>query len=227
MNIKKVLKLLFCQLNLFKTVYFNFKYFPFNTAIRFPVLIYHRTSLNKVKGAIKLNVPPKFGLVKIGLLGLGFQDTRYSRTIWEVNGTVVVNGMTVIGRGSKISIAKNATLILGKRFTISGSSDIFCQKEIRFGDDCLLSWDILIMDTDFHKIANRYGVIVNTPLPINIGNHVWICCRNTILKGVTIPDNSVIAANSTITKSISEKNCVIGGKGKDTIILKRNIDWWT
>ena len=219
------LKLIFYKLNFDKTIYFNFKYFSFYTAIHFPVLIYKRTSLYKMEGTIKMNVPPKWGLIKIGPHNLGTQDFKYSRTMWEVCGTLVVNGMVYIGRGTKISIGKNATLVLGDKFMISGKSDIICQKEITFGNDCLLSWDILIMDTDFHKILNKDGEIVNAPRPINIGNHVWICCRNTILKGVTISDNNIISANSTITKSISESNCAIGGNGKDVVILKRDINW--
>lgn len=49
-NIKGHFNLIFCKLNFAKTIYFNFKYFSFNTAIHFPVLIYNRTSLHKMGG---------------------------------------------------------------------------------------------------------------------------------------------------------------------------------
>ncbi|MDY3914869.1 MAG: DapH/DapD/GlmU-related protein, partial [Phocaeicola sp.] len=105
------------------------------------------------------------------------------------------------------------------------NSEIICQKEIIFGDHCLLSWDILMMDTDFHQILDENGQIINEPKPIVIGNHVWIGCRNTILKGVSIGDNNIISANSTITRSCKENNCVIGGHGKSLEIIKRNVNW--
>lgn len=78
------------------------------------------------------------------------------------------------------------------------------------------------MDTDYHKILNENNEIINEDKPISIGNHVWIGCRNTILKGVTIADNNVIAANSTITRSFKSTRCVIGN---NTVELKSNIDW--
>ena len=100
-----------------------------------------------------------------------------------------------------------------------------CQKEITFGKECLLSWDILIMDTDFHHMIDSNNEIINPPKSIHIGNHVWIGCRNTILEGVSIADNVIISANSTITKSINESYCAVGGSGKDINILKRDINW--
>ena len=78
------------------------------------------------------------------------------------------------------------------------------------------------MDTDFHKILNSDNTIINKEKPIHIGKYVWIGCRTTILKGVSIANNNVIAANSTITKSISTENCIIG---RNTEMLKTGIQW--
>lgn len=218
-----VIKLL-RRVNLWKTIYFNFHYFPWQTAIHLPVFIYKRTELYKMHGRIVIDAPVKTGLIKFGAHGLGTQDLRYSRTMWEVSGILIVKGNVCIGRGSKISIGKNATLTLGEDFNISGNSEVICQTGITFGKDCLLSWDILIMDTDFHKVLNNEGKITNSPRTINIGNHVWIGCRNTILKGVTIADNTIISANSTITKDIKESHCVVGGHGNTAGIIKMGVD---
>lgn len=213
------------KVNLWKTIYFNFHCFPFKMAIRMPVFIYWRSVLFKMKGNIIIDAPVSTGMVKFGLHGLGTQDLLYSRTMWEVFGTLCIKGKASIGRGSKISIGKEAKLTIGKNFIITGNSEIICQKEISFGNDCMLSWDILMMDTDFHRITNDNGETINLPKPIIVGNHVWIGCRNTVLKGVTIADNNVISANSTVTKSITEENCIIGGHGKSIDILKRGIGW--
>jgi len=125
----------------------------------------------------------------------------------------------------KISVGKKGLLSLGDNFTISAESSLVCQKEIFFGDSCLLSWDILVMDTDFHEILNMSDEIINEPSSIRIGNHVWIGCRTLILKGISIGDNNVIAANSTITKSIKDTNCVCYCSGKNQEILRRDITW--
>lgn len=164
-------------------------------------------------------------MVKFGVHGLGTQDLIYSRTMWEVSGTLVIKGKASIGRGCKISIGKDATLTLGENLVITGDTKIICQKEISLGKHCLLSWDILIMDTDFHHILNTDDRITNVPKAISIGNNVWIGCRNTVLKGVSIADNNIISANSTITRDVTESNCVIGGHGKSVEIIKKNVSW--
>jgi acetyltransferase-like isoleucine patch superfamily enzyme len=48
------------------------------------------------------------------------------------------------------------------------------------------------------------------PAPIHIGNRVWIGSNVVITKGVTIGDNSVIAAGAVVTKDIPA-NVVAGG----------------
>lgn len=219
-----ILKYLF-KVNPWKTVYFNLRYFPLKIAMKMPVFIFRRTKFLILKGKITIESPISTGMVKIGPHGLGTQDMLYSRTMLELRGKLIITGKTNIGRGCKISIGSDAMLKLGKNFTITGDSTIICFKEITFGDDCLLSWDILLMDTDFHKITNDGGDIINGNKPIKVGKHVWIGCRSTILKGVTIPNNSVISANSTITKSVDEENCIIGGHGRNVEILKRGINW--
>lgn len=109
---------------------------------------------------------------------------------------------------------------MGDNFTISSNSEIICKTRIEIGNDCLLSWHILIMDSDMHKIF-QYGKYINPAKPIIIGNHVWIGCRSSILKGVRIADNTVIASNSVITNSWESDGCIISSNR----ILKQNISW--
>lgn len=213
------------KINIWKTIYFNFHYFPFKVAKKLPIFVCKRTQLSIIKGKIVIDAPITTGMLVLGSHGIGTQDIRYSRTIWEMYGTVILSGKASIGRGCKISVGKEGVLKIGENFKITGDTAIICQKEVVFGKNCLLSWDILVMDTDFHRILNKNGDIINPNKSIIIGNHVWIGCRNTILKGCTIGNNTVISANSTITKSFYEENCIIGGNGKNAEIIKRNISW--
>ena len=48
------------------------------------------------------------------------------------------------------------------------------------------------------------------PKPIHLGKKVWIGSGAIVLPGVTIGDNSVIAAGSVVTKDVPE-NSVYGG----------------
>ena len=211
--------------NLLKTLYFNFHYLNFKQAIKLPILIYWRTRFHAVEGGIRLMAPAKTGMLRIGVHLLGTQDPRLSTTVWDVSGTLEVGGLTYIGRGTKLSIGDGATLSLGEGFCVTGNSEIICKKQICFGNNCLVSWSVLLMDTDFHLILDSNNVVTNVPSPIIIGNHAWIGCRSTILKGVSLPEETVVAAGSLISRSFSEKGCVIGGQGRDAAVLKRDISW--
>ena len=46
--------------------------------------------------------------------------------------------------------------------------------------------------------------------PVRIGNDVWIGGNCTILPGVTIGNNVVVAAGAVVTKDVPD-NCVVGG----------------
>lgn len=46
--------------------------------------------------------------------------------------------------------------------------------------------------------------------PVEIGNDVWIGCNSTILRGVTIGDGAVIAANAVVTKDVPPYAIVAG-----------------
>lgn len=209
-------------LGLPKTIYFNLKYFKLKEAIKLPVFVSYKVKLLKLDGLIIINASIRPGMIKLGFGSVGIFDKKYSRTIYEVSGKIVFNGSANIGHGSKISVSKSGKLILGDNFRISAESTIVCNKKIVFGNNCLLSWDILIMDTDFHKIIYNHK-ITNLNKEIIIGEHVWIGCRCLILKGTNIPNNSIISANTNIYKSFTKQSTVIGGNPPRTI--KENIEW--
>lgn len=207
-------------LSLPKSLYFNLKYFPLRKAIRLPILISHRVWLMKTAGKVIL---PEYKTerIKIGFGEVGIFDKHRSRSIWQVSGTIEFKGKAKIGHGSKISVS--GKLVIGNDFCITAESSIVAQKEISFGNNVLVSWDALIMDTDFHDIFDKGGRHLNAPMPINISDNVWIGCRTLILKGTHIADGVVVAAASTVTKSINESNAVIAGS--PATVVKEKISW--
>ena len=66
------------------------------------------------------------------------------------------------------------------------------------------------MDTDFHQIIYEGGLEPSSSSAVSIGDRVWIGARVTILKGVTIGSDSMIAAGSIVTKSFPAYS-LIGG----------------
>ena len=229
-----------------KTLRFNLHYFPLKTALKLPVIVSHRTYLRELHGKVELPENVETAMVKIVFGDVGHYDRKRSRGIWQVSGTVSFGGKASIGHGSKLSV--RGDLKLGADFNMTAESTIVCAKEIRFGDDCLLSWDILVMDTDEHPLYNRHETArcemrdsspvpspevpksinkenerINPDKAIIVGNHVWIGCKCVLLKGAEVPDNTVLAAGTLLKSSFAGENQVIGGNPPS--IVKRDVRW--
>lgn len=162
--------------------------------------------------------------MRLGFDNVGVFDNKKSRSIWEVrNGTVEFKGGARFGNGFKISVNDNGRLVFGDGFMLTAESTIICYKEIVFGNDCMLSWEILVMDTDFHDITSLSGTVLNSPRRISIGDKVWIGCHTLILKGSEVRSGSVIGAGSVVTGILDHGNSVYAGSPPK--LLKADIRW--
>lgn len=206
-----------------KTIYFNFKYFPFFIAIKLPVFVSRYVILKKMSGKVHLPQFPVKGMIKIGYGEVGIFDKKKSRTIWEVAGNINFQGKTFIGHGSKICVGKNGNLITGNNFIITAETSIVAFHKVVIGHDCLFSWDNLIIDTDFHKIVDYEGKFLNADREIKIGDKVWLSARCTVIKGSNIPSGCVIAANSLVTGVLFDEASLYGGN--PAILKKKGISW--
>ena len=119
--------------------------------------------------------------------------------------------------GSDIQVFKGAYLKLGKNSFINSGCKLRCHKEITIGDNCAISHDFTVMDSDAHALNGSR----NTN-PVHIGNHVWIGTRVTILNGVTVGDGAVIAAGALVTQDVPA-GCLVGGVPAK--VIKENVEW--
>jgi len=81
-----------------------------------------------------------------------------------------------------------------------------------------------IADSDWHGLYNRIRPFRCTT-PITLGNNVWIGDGAKVCKGVTIGDNSVVAAGAVVTKDVPANTVVAGVPAKPikTINPKRRM----
>lgn len=119
--------------------------------------------------------------------------------------------------GADIQVFKGAHLKLGKNSFINSGCKLRCHKEITIGDNCAISHDFTVMDSDAHALNGSR----NTN-PVHIGNHVWIGTRVTSLNGVTIGDGAVIAAGALVTQDVPA-GCLAGGIPAK--VIKENVEW--
>jgi maltose O-acetyltransferase len=126
-----------------------------------------------------------------------------------------------LGTGEILLQARHpdARIVIGEANAFSNNVSIVANESITIGDRCLIGELTSIIDSDCHEInpATRNRSAGATK-PVVIGNNVWLGSRVLVLKGVTIGDNSVIAAASVVTKPISD-NSIAGGNPAKVIRL--------
>lgn len=218
-------------LSLPKSIYFCMKCLPVKQAVKIPVFVRYNTKLASCKGRLFLSDNIAWGGVKIGFGTVPVFDKKCQRTILHLDGKIIIKGKCLIGHGSRILVDRKGVLELGDKFHITANSTIMAFKKVRFGSDVLISWDVLLMDNDLHHIYSDLSMQSSeTEQEICIGNHVWIGCRSTLLKGCVVNDNSVIAANSVVTR----KSCLIDTgnhnvsillAGNPAKIIKKGVNW--
>ena len=143
---------------------------------------------------------------------------RQSNLRMDDNSVLKIKKNFSVYYGADIILFKGAKLILGSGF-FNSNIKIRCHKKIEIGENVAISHDVTIMDSDAHEgIWEGYEKTKS----IKIGNHVWIGTRVTILKGVTIGDNAIIAAGSVVTKDVPNNTVVAGVPAK---VIKTNINW--
>lgn len=79
---------------------------------------------------------------------------------------------------------------------------------VTLGDGCQIGHNVVFATLN-HELAPEKRAITY-PAPIVLGKNVWVGSNATILQGVTIGDNAVIAAGAVVTKDVAA-NTIVGG----------------
>ena len=101
---------------------------------------------------------------------------------------------------------KNITI--GRHVFINACCHFQDHGGVTLGDGCQIGHNVVFATLN-HGIAP--GDRVHTyPAPIVLGKNVWVGSNATILQGVTVGDNAIIAAGAVVTKDVPA-DTIVGG----------------
>lgn len=196
---KKLLKI-----SWFYTLYFNFHYLPFKQAIKIPIFLYKPTLL-KCKGSVEIKSNSiKTGMIQLGVLSVSLYPN--TGIIWENHGgKVIFRGKCMIGNASAVSIGKSGCVDFGNDFKNTANMKLTSYHFISFAENVRLAWEVIVMDTSFHRLKDMNGQFKNKGYAsISIGKNNWILTKCMLLPGTKTPDYCIFGAGSILNKDYSK-----------------------
>ena len=109
---------------------------------------------------------------------------------------------------------------IGDETFIGDACTFSAAKSIVVGDHCLIAALVRIHDNDGHpldaeKRKNNEAITAEDCAAVVIGNNVWVGASATILKGVTIGDNAVVATGAIVTSDVAANTVVAGNPARE------------
>lgn len=99
---------------------------------------------------------------------------------------------------------------LGENFYANMNCTFLDVNYIIFGDNVMIGPDASFYTAGHPTDANVRNTGLEFGLPITVEDNVWIGGHATILPGVSIGENAIVAAGSVVTKDVP-KNTIVGG----------------
>lgn len=115
-----------------------------------------------------------------------------------------------IGKGSRVMPPLNlvcaSEVTIGRNVMIMGGCLMMSRGGITIDDDVMIAANVQLISNN-HDLYDRQLLICK---PVHICRNVWIGAGATILPGVTVGENAVVAAGAIVTKDV-EPNTIVGG----------------
>lgn len=119
-----------------------------------------------------------------------------------------VVGSNVICRNFENFRLPSGKLILHDGVFINNSCSFNCMERIEIGNGTMMGEGVRFYDHDHSYTAEKIEKWQWTTAPIRVGRDCWIGSNVTILKGVTIGDNTIIGAGCLIRNDVPENSVV-------------------
>jgi acetyltransferase-like isoleucine patch superfamily enzyme len=129
----------------------------------------------------------------------------------EPQGEIRLGRFVWIGDGTKIRCHEGLVEI-GEKTVMGQECTISAYQRVRIGNECVIADRAMFIDFDHGMVEVERPIRLQGiyKRDVEVGNNVWIGYGACILRGVRVGDNSVIGANSVVTKNVPA-NAVVGG----------------
>jgi len=107
------------------------------------------------------------------------------------------------------------TIHVGRHVFINQNCTIYSLAPVAIGDEVLIGPNVSLI-TSGHPVAPSQRRSALTGKPITIERNVWISAGATVIGGVTVGENSVVAAGSVVTRDVPP-NTLVGGNPASVI----------
>lgn len=145
-------------------------------------------------------------------LGTNHQENIIQDGNWNVfqidDKANLVVGANVICRNFENFHVSSGKLILHNGVFINNSCSFNCMERIEIGAGTMMGEGVRFYDHDHIYTAEKIEKCQYTTAPIRVGRDCWIGSNVTILKGVTIGDNTIIGAGCLIRNDVPANSVV-------------------
>ena len=143
------------------------------------------------------------------------------------NHTIIISEQCCFSRGGDIWFEdRDCSLTIAEQSTFEDVHIAVTEpgSSVSIGKNCMFAYDIDVRTGDSHSIISSVdGKRINYAQDIAIGDHVWVAAHCSLLKGVSVSDNSIVATGSVVTKPFQEGNVIIAGN--PARIVTKNVTW--
>lgn len=145
-------------------------------------------------------------------VGINLQEKIIQDGTWNVfqinNKADLIVGSNVICRNFENFRVPSGKLILHDGVFINNSCSFNCMERIEIGAGTMMGEGVRFYDHDHVYTAEKIEKWQWTTAPIRVGRDCWIGSNVTILKGVTIGDNTIIGAGCLIRNDVPANSVV-------------------
>jgi len=153
----------------------------------------------------------------------------------SIKGDILLGEDVGFFNGCQILSTCHGKITIGDHVRFQRNVRLQCVEKIVIGDYTAIASNVCITDNNSHPVNPEFRRFMRTTphrsnarswthaahQPVIIGHNCWIGENSRIQKGVTIGDNSIIAACSVVTKDVPT-NCIAAGN--PARIVKTDID---